>query len=272
MSVKISKATVIQRLIARINWYWRWLATALCFGLFGLGGLILSLCWFNLLRLLIRQKQIRRRLARHSICLSFRLFLFATQALGAMKVYVTGVEQLRADRGCLIVANHPTLLDYVLLASLLPDMDCLVKSALLRNPFVSSAIRAADYLLNSQADTLLPQCQQRLAQGDTLLIFPQGTRSSKDNPRALQRGAANIAVRCQCDVRIVLIHCSQPLLDKTRRWYQVPAAKPVFYITVSQRLAMHPASNLQPPSLAARRLNRQLTALLQAESPFIIRK
>ena len=48
---------------------------------------------------------------------------------------------------------------------------------MLRNPFVSGVIRAADYLINSEADTLLAASQQRLAQGDTLLIFPEGTRT-----------------------------------------------------------------------------------------------
>ncbi len=65
---------------------------------------------------------------------------------------------------------HPTLIDYVLLASVMPETDCLVKSALLKNPFLGGVVRAADYLINSEAETLLPRCQQRLAQGDALLI------------------------------------------------------------------------------------------------------
>ncbi len=51
-----------------------------------------------------------------------------------------------------MVANHPTLIDYVILASVMPETDCLVKSALLRNPFVSGVIRSADYLINSEAE------------------------------------------------------------------------------------------------------------------------
>ncbi len=76
-----------------------------------------------------------------------------------------------------MVANHPSLIDYVMLASVMPETDCMVKSALLKNPFVSGVIRAADYLINDQADALLPASRQRLQQGDTILIFPEGTRT-----------------------------------------------------------------------------------------------
>jgi 1-acyl-sn-glycerol-3-phosphate acyltransferase len=64
-----------------------------------------------------------------------------------------------------VVANHPSLIDYVMLASIMPETDCMVKSSLLKNPFVSGVIRAADYLLNDQADSLLPASLSRLQQG-----------------------------------------------------------------------------------------------------------
>lgn len=93
-----------------------------------------------------------------------------------------------------MVANHPTLIDYVILASVMPETDCLVKSALLRNPFVSGVIRAADYLINSEAETLLSASQQRLAQGDTLLIFPEGTRTRSGE--AISSSAARQILPC----------------------------------------------------------------------------
>ncbi len=151
-----------------------------------------------------------------SIAASFRFFLTVARGTGVLDYRIHNLDALRGDRGCLVVANHPTLIDYVILASVMPETDCLVKSALLRNPFVSGVIRAADYLINSEAEPLLAASQQRLAQGDTLLIFPEGTRTRPGEAIALQRGAANIAVRCRSDLRIVLIHCSEHLLDKKK--------------------------------------------------------
>lgn len=254
---------------SRLNRLWRIFATGFCFSLFGLGGLLLSLIWFNILLVLVRQPARRRSLARRSIATSFRFFLWVTKVMGVLDYRFHGKDILRQERGCLVIANHPSLLDYVLLASVMPDTDCMVKSALLKNPFVSGVIRSADYLINSQADSLLPACQQRLARGDTILIFPEGTRTRVGEPMTLQRGAANIAVRCASDVRIVTIHCSQRMLDKQSKWYDVPPVKPIFDVNVGERLAIADFydANLQEPALAARQLNRLFLSQLQQTNP-----
>ncbi|WP_419762344.1 lysophospholipid acyltransferase family protein [Citrobacter farmeri] len=251
--------------ISTLNRLWRIAMTGFCFALFGLGGLLLSVVWFNVLLVFVWDNARRRRIARRSIAASFRLFLTVTRVLGVLDYQMKGVDILRQERGCLVVANHPTLIDYVLLASVMPETDCLVKSALLKNPFLSGVVRAADYLVNSQADALLPASQQRLAQGDTILIFPEGTRTRPGETMTLQRGAANIAVRCGSDIRVVTIHCSQRMLDKESKWYQVPPTKPLFTVEVRERVKIDHFydANLQEPALAARQLNRHLLLQLQ---------
>ncbi|EOV9691846.1 lysophospholipid acyltransferase family protein [Cronobacter turicensis] len=257
-------------LLARLDWLWRLLMTGFCFSLFGAGGLLLSVVWFNLLNLAERDRQRRRRIARRSIAASFRFFLRVAKAVGVLDYAIDGAQTLREERGCLVVANHPTLIDYVLIASVMPETDCLVKGDLLRNPFVSGVIRAADYLINSQADRLLPQSERRLRNGDTLLIFPEGTRTRVGEPMTLQRGAANIAVRCRADLRVVTIHCSEHLLDKQSKWYHVPAHKPQFRVMVGKRINTAEFCEAQEafePALAARQLNRHLLYQLSQQTP-----
>ncbi|HEY2454377.1 MAG TPA: lysophospholipid acyltransferase family protein [Scandinavium sp.] len=253
----------------RFNRLWRIFATGFCFSLFGIGGLLLSLIWFNILLVCVRNPARRRSIARRSIATSFRFFLWVTKTMGVLDYRFHGKEILREESGCLVIANHPSLLDYVLLASVMPETDCMVKSALLKNPFMSGVIRSADYLINSQADSLLPASQQRLDNGDTILIFPEGTRTRYGEPMTLQRGAANIAVRCASDVRIVTIHCSERMLDKQSKWYDVPPVKPLFDVVVRDRLAITDFydANLQEPALAARRLNRLFLSQLQQTHP-----
>lgn len=257
----------MNRVYLRLNWLWRLAMTGLCFILFGVGGLLLSIVWFNLLLIFVWDKTYRRRIARRSIAASFRLFLTVAKGIGVLDYRIEGDDLLRQDRGCLVVANHPTLIDYVLLASVMPETDCLVKAALLKNPFLGGAVRAADYLINSQADALLPASKQRLAQGDTILIFPEGTRTRLGEKMTLQRGAANIAIRCGSDLRIVTIHCSEHLLDKQSKWYDVPLAKPRFSVEVRERVQIDPFydANSQQPALAARQLNRYLLLKLQPD-------
>lgn len=177
----------MSKLMSRLEWTRRLVMTGLCFALFGLGGLLLSVVWFNILLVLVWDTSRRRRLARRSIAASFRLFLTVAKGLGVLDYRIDGAEILRQERGCLVVANHPTLIDYVLLASVMPETDCGEKRTV-KNPFLGGVVRAADYLINSEAETLLPRCQQRLAQGDTILIFPEGTRTKPGENDAAARG------------------------------------------------------------------------------------
>lgn len=247
-----------------LNRLWRIMMTGFCFTLFGVGGLMLSLVWFNLLLIFQRDIQRRRQLARRSISFSFRFFLRTTRATGVLDYRIEGAEMLRSDRRCLVVANHPSLIDYVMLASVMPDADCLVKADLQRNVFICGVIRAANYLVNSQAETLLPDCQQRLDNGDAIILFPEGTRTRYGEPLRLQRGAANIAVRCGCDLRIVRISCSQRMLDKQSRWYQAPPEKPLFTVRVGERIDSQQflAGNEDAQPLAARHLTQFLQQTL----------
>lgn len=249
---------------ATLNRLWRILMTGFCFLLFGLGGLLLSLVWFNLLIIFQRDAGRRRQVARRTISFCFRFFLGTTRVTGVLDYRIEGAELLRGDRRCLVVANHPSLIDYVMLASVMPDGDCLVKADLQRNFFMRGAVRAADYLINSQADTLLPDCQKRLDHGDAIIIFPEGTRTRYGEPLKLQRGVANIAVRCGCDLRIVRISCTQKMLDKQSRWYQAPPEKPLFIVKVSERIDSQQflAGNEDAQPLAARHLTQFLQKIL----------
>lgn len=246
--------------LERLNWSWRVIMTGWLFILFGSGGLALSLLWFNLLLIAVPNRIKRRNIARCTIAASFRLFLRIGRFLGVFDYQFSGVENLRSDRGCLIVANHPTLLDYVFIASQAPEVGCLVKASLVNNPCFRGVIRAADYLINSQGETLLPDSQQRLMAGETILIFPEGTRTRPGEPLAIQRGAAQIAVRSGCPLRLVHIYCDQRYLDKQSRWYQIPARKPMITVSVQQRIESlnFVTAQDEPLTLAARRLSHYL--------------
>ena len=247
----------------RVNRLGRLAGTALSFASFGIGALGLSLIWFPLLWLLSPDAVTRQRRAQAAIRFCFGLFLRLMSALGVMSYRIEGAERLQQDEGCLLVANHPSLLDYVLLASVLPRCDCIVKQALWRNPFVAGVVRAAGYLPNVAPERLLPLCEQQLATGGTLLIFPEGTRTTPGQPMQLQRGAANIAVRCQADLRLAHIICQPTTLTKQESWYHIPAHKPHFHVIISEKVAVDPfLADAQTPAVAARRLTDFLTNAL----------
>lgn len=217
--------------VSRMSLYWRMFATGLSFVAFGVGGLLLRVVVFPLLNLLVWQRQKRIALARTVIRIAFRVFVGLMQTLGVLRYEIVGRQRLERD-GLLILANHPTLIDTVFLMAFIKRANCIVKGGLWNNPFTRGPVRAAGYINNDQGMDLVHDCIASLQRGDNLIVFPEGTRTSRSGAMCLKRGAANIAVRGACNVTPVLISCEPMTLGKDEKWWRVPPCLVRFRIEV----------------------------------------
>jgi 1-acyl-sn-glycerol-3-phosphate acyltransferase len=245
----------------RISYAWRWLATVWSFALFGLGSLVLALAMF-LAQCVSSDTGRTQAMAQRLICRTFRGFVWLLCRLKVIHLRVEGLVEIQQERGCILAANHPTLLDYVLIASLLPRCNCVVKSALWRNAFVRGVVSSAGYIPNSDGASVVSQVRESLDDGNVLVVFPEGSRTVPGCPMKLQRGVANIAVRGPFPVRLVHIHCDPLTLTKGAPWYKIPSRRPCFEIRVGRRVDVCSYMDAVAPSAAARRLTRELTDLL----------
>ncbi|MCF1427584.1 MAG: 1-acyl-sn-glycerol-3-phosphate acyltransferase [Shewanella sp.] len=243
----------------------RIIATGFCFALFGVGGLCLTFVVLPLLTRSIKDKTERELKVQGVIQKNFDFFCRTMKSTGCIDYRIIGAELLRQDRNCIIVANHPSLIDYVLIASCLPQCDCLVKAAIWHNPFIKAIVKAAGYIPNQAPDSLLNDCSERLKYGNVLLIFPEGTRTTPGQPSTLQRGAAQIAVRTGTDMRLVHITVTPNFLTKEKMWYQVPDSKPFFKVEVKGKIPVSDFLTADSQATAARNLNRHLAHVLFPE-------
>jgi 1-acyl-sn-glycerol-3-phosphate acyltransferase len=239
-----------------LNYLWRVAATGFSFASFGIGGLLLGSTAFPLIRI-FSARETRCARIRWLIHKSFGAFVRMMELLGIMHLEVRGAGKLRHCNKALVLANHPTLIDVVVLISLMPAASCIVKRALWRNFFLRGVVRAADYISNSEAETLIADCADDLERGNPLLIFPEGTRTGADRALHFQRGAAYIALRGDTAILPVLIYCDPPTLGKTQRWYQIPARPFHIRVLVQNELSLDNWKlSEKTPSLAARRLTK----------------
>ncbi|WP_022941529.1 lysophospholipid acyltransferase family protein [Psychromonas hadalis] len=247
----------------KINKYWRIVATGFCFLLFAIGGLILTFIVFPVLTFSIKNRELRELKVQKIIQMAFFLFCETMRITGALDYKIVGSEKLKQDKNCLIIANHPSLIDYVLITSQLKQCDCLVKEAIWRNPFMRGVVSSAGYIANKDPETLLTSCAERLNKDHVLLIFPEGTRTTAGITPKLQRGAAQIALKTKSDLRIVHITVDPVFLTKQSKWYQVPDTKPFFLVEVKDKIAIADFINSEEsPSLTVRKLNRHLDSVL----------
>jgi len=155
------------------------------------------------------------------------------KALGLLTYEVHHRERLWTQ-GQLIIANHPTLIDVVFLVSFMPRVDCIVKQGLWRNPFLRWPVSWASYIPNREGEALVADCADTLRRGNSLLVFPEGTRSIPGQPLRLQRGTAHVALAVGAPILPVTISCTAPCLTKGYPWYRVPAQRPHFCIKVGE--------------------------------------
>ena len=106
-----------------------------------------------------------------------------------------------------------------------------------------------------------------LFRGENLLIFPEGTRTTKDGVIRLKRGAAQVAIRGAHDITPVVITCTPPTLAKGDPWWSVPARRAYFTIEVRDDIPVRPFIEQAPePGMAARNLTTHLEQYLTRES------
>ena len=255
-------AETAQRTRRNLNWYWRLVGTGLAFSIFGLGGLFMALTIFPALMVILRNRAKRRKYAQLVICRGFRLFVWMLDHSGVAEVETHHLERLRDATGSLIIANHPTLLDVVMILSQLDRCQCVVKHELFRNPFLFGVVRAAGFIRNDDnPENLITQARHHLQSGANILIFPEGTRTpSQKKLGKLQRGVANIAIETQADLIPVVVHCNHDTLKKGVPWYRIPPSKIRYRLEVDHPLSF---DDINDPDLPRAKQARALTRFIK---------
>ncbi|MDR0674250.1 MAG: 1-acyl-sn-glycerol-3-phosphate acyltransferase [Zoogloeaceae bacterium] len=218
--------------------FWRIVATGFCFAVFGLGGLLILCFVFPVLRLFHADLQASQQQARRVIHKTFQWFVRLMVGCGVISHEVRQAEKL-ARHGLLIVANHPSLIDVVLLIALVERPNCVVKASLRDNVFTRGPVRGAGFVANTDGPQLLADCVASVRSGDNLIVFPEGTRSLEhDAPSPMKRGAANIALRGGLSLTPVVITVSEPMLGKGQGWRDAPRKRPHFILSVEDDIPM----------------------------------
>ncbi len=215
---------IITRLIpAPIRREFRRLATGFCFLTFIGGGFILTVTALPLILLFSPKTEQREIRTLKLIRFCFKLFVRYMQLLSPVaSVKIEGLDDHQSLKGSIVIANHPSLLDVVVILSCLPPSQCFVKKALLEHIYFGGLIRAAGYIANEQAAQLIADCTRSLRSGRALLIFPEGTRSPAHGLHPFNRSAAQLALRTGAPIRPIVITCEPATLLKDDPWHAIP--------------------------------------------------
>ena len=182
---------------------------------------VFILCAIPLALLLTPFPKAKSRVLRELV---YRYLGFFTRTwlplLGVYRIVeIAGLERARAAKPAVIVANHRSFMDAILLLGLLPGTGVVIKARDTRQPTYALLERHFD-LASLERDSLnsvsssLERGRALLANGKHLLVFPEGTRARSGRLQHFNRIAFQLALASGAPVWPVIVHSTCPFMAK----------------------------------------------------------
>jgi 1-acyl-sn-glycerol-3-phosphate acyltransferase len=200
---------------------------------------VVSLVW-NVLALLLHPLLPAERgltLGRRVISDVYRHFWGVAGATGMLRFDGTALDVLKDERGLLIVANHPCVLDALLIVGRLPRSACLMKASLMVNPMLGPGARLARYIRNDTVVGTIRACVKDLKRGGQLVMFPEGTRTTRFPVNEFRPGVTLIAKLAKAPIQTVFIDTDSPFAGKGWPLWKLPPLPVTITMRLGERFA-----------------------------------
>ncbi len=159
----------------------------------------------------------RRRVLQHRFtCFWASLYTWLNPA---WPLRLEGREKIRADEIYVMVSNHLSFLDILVLFRLFTHFKWVSKIENFRVPFIGWNMSLNGYIKLKRGDRasviqMLRACETTLAEGSSILMFPEGTRSPNGKLRAFKPGAFDLALRARRPILPIVIRGTAHALPK----------------------------------------------------------
>jgi 1-acyl-sn-glycerol-3-phosphate acyltransferase len=122
-----------------------------------------------------------------------------------------------------VVANHQSILDILLLSRLPREMKWVAKEELFKTPWVGWMLRMAGDIPIRRGDAesggeALARAKEYLARGMNVMMFPEGTRSARGTLLPFKSGAFRLALEAGVAVLPVAVHGTAEGMPKGGPW------------------------------------------------------
>ena len=175
------------------------------------------------------------RLGRAMIARGYGWFWRIARCSGMLRLDAGVLDSLRDEPGLIVVANHPSMLDALMLVARLPRSACIMKASLMGNPLLGPGARLARYIRNDSAHVMVLGAVQDLRAGGQLVLFPEGTRTTQAPVNAFHASFTLIARHAQVPIQTVFIDTDSPYLGKGWPLWRLPPLPICFSVRLGRR-------------------------------------
>jgi 1-acyl-sn-glycerol-3-phosphate acyltransferase len=179
-----------------------------------LGLICLTWTVFALPLYFILPPRIGTAVGRRGIMSGFRIYAWSLAATGTYRLDLRAIDTLKGGPPVILAPNHPNLIDALLILTRHPNIVCVMKAALMRNVFLGSGSRLARYVRNESLRQMVKESVAHLRDGGVLLLFPEGTRTTREPINSLVGSVGLIAKHAAVPVQTLVIETDSPFLSK----------------------------------------------------------
>jgi 1-acyl-sn-glycerol-3-phosphate acyltransferase len=177
---------------------------------------------------------------RRGIMAGFRLYSWSLLITGTYRLDLRAVDGLRGGPPLILAPNHPALIDALLILTRHPNLVCVMKSELMRNVFLGAGSRLARYVRNDSSRHMVKESVAHLRAGGLLLLFPEGTRTTRAPINPLVGSVGLIAKHAKVPVQTLIIETDSPFLSKGWPLFKRPDLPITYRVRLGRRF--------EPPS------------------------
>lgn len=193
-----------------------------------LGLICLSWTVFAVPLLLVLPEGPGRISGRWGILIGFRAYVWSLRLMRAYRLDLRCLRQLRGGPPVVLAPNHPSLIDALLIIAHDPNVACVMKSQLMNNVFLGTGARLARYIRNEPPRRMIAAAVEELNRGGVVLLFPEGTRTTRAPINELTASVGIIAKHAGVPVQTLIIEQDSPYLSKGWPLYKRPSL-PISY-------------------------------------------
>ena len=143
-----------------------------------------------------------------------RVALVPLHLIGNTQVKMDNPLQETFEKQAIIICNHTSVFDLLILISIVPKMSVLMKAAFRKNWIFSNVAKFAGYHFVDDTETLYKQVEEDIRLGYSILIFPEGTRTNDGQLGSFRKGAFTIARYFSVDILPLALKGMYELLPK----------------------------------------------------------
>lgn len=192
------------------------LNTAYCFIYFLLGCIFLQL--YMLLLMLLPLKRTKKKLAFHKMVYWFTRFFLNTMITN--KTVRMNPYKEAFEKPAVIIANHQSFIDILLMLSTSPKIVMVTNGWVWNSPFFGWIVKYADFHHSAEGyEVLAENLRERVNEGYSVVVFPEGTRSVDCSILRFHKGAFYLAQLLHLDIVPMIIYGAGYVSAKKQGFY-----------------------------------------------------